>query len=83
MRLHELVSIATVLATYAGCSPPTKKEKRSFILMIKWFYDQWARIAPWVPCVNLRDERGIPITAHREGVEALVMKRLPSAFVLP
>jgi hypothetical protein len=30
VRLRELVSIASVVASLCGCSVPTKKEKRSF-----------------------------------------------------
>jgi hypothetical protein len=83
VRLHELVSIAQVVASLAGCTPPTKKEKRSYLLMVKWFHDRWAKIGPWIPVTNLRDEGQVPITARREGIETLIMTGLSRSYGIP
>jgi hypothetical protein len=70
----ELKSIATVVASLAEITPPSREEKRHYFKLIKWFRDSWAVITPFMKIVELRDEFNIPIDNKREMVDKGVKK---------
>jgi hypothetical protein len=66
VRLAELSSIATLAAVVARVKAPTREMKRSFLLMITWFRDNWADVMPYLPLMQLRDGDDRPIDMTRE-----------------
>jgi hypothetical protein len=69
VRLGELKSVATVLAMLARAAPPTRGMNRHHGQLMRWFREHWSEIAPFIPLVQLRDEKGRPIDGQRELVE--------------
>lgn len=67
--MKELGSIAIVAATLVGISPPSRAARRSFVLMIKWFQDNWSTLFPVLLVIQLRDENNCVIDARREAIE--------------
>jgi hypothetical protein len=72
VRQPELQSIAHILCGLTGAlSPPSRSEKRSFPLMIRWFDVNWATIGPWMTLIDLRDEHANVINFKRERAETM------------
>jgi hypothetical protein len=69
VTIHELQSVAEVLAGCTGLLPPGREAKRSFPVLVKWFVSSWARISPWLAVIELRDECGQVIDGQRESLE--------------
>lgn len=55
IRHGELLSIAEVVAQYSGVFLDRDAKRRKTVL-IKWFQENWARIAPFLSCVVLEDK---------------------------
>jgi hypothetical protein len=67
VRQPELRSIANILSGFIeALQPPSRSEKRSFPLMIRWFDVNWATIGPWIPLVHLRDSQMDIVNFTRE-----------------
>lgn len=65
--LKEYVSIATILSTLLPqVKEPSRTEKRSFVLLMKWFKENWELIFPVLPFIQLRDENKKVIDGQRE-----------------
>jgi hypothetical protein len=58
VTVHELVSIATVVASFSGVPLPNRKQKRSLAELTGWYRNNWAFISPFLPLIQLRDEGG-------------------------
>jgi hypothetical protein len=69
VRLSELKSIAAILARITGFPGPSRDAKRSYILTVKWFKDNWKWVLPWLPLVQLKDARNMVIDGQREAKE--------------
>jgi hypothetical protein len=70
VRQRELSSVATVLCSLIETFPlPTRSEKRSFPLLIRWFEQNWTEIAPFLPLINLCTESFEVINFARERLE--------------
>jgi hypothetical protein len=69
IRFNELKSIAKIAIMLTNVEPPTRAMKRHFPQMIQWFHNNWDRLAPIMPCIQLRDEHYFPIDGNRELVE--------------
>jgi hypothetical protein len=69
VRLGELKSVALILASLADVSAPGRDTNRQYSLLMQWYDRHWARIAPFLPMVQLRDADDRPIDAHREMIE--------------
>jgi hypothetical protein len=66
VSLGELRSIAMVIAMLGDVRPPGREVKRSKVLMIKWFADNWQKVAPWLPFIALLDETLAVVDGRRE-----------------
>jgi hypothetical protein len=65
-------SIALVLCSLIEkLTVPTRSEKRSFPLLIRWFELNWARIEPFLPLVQLRDANFEAINFTRQKADWL------------
>jgi hypothetical protein len=53
----------------SACPMPTKKEKESFLLMLKYYCANFAVISPLLPFVTLWDENEVPIDSRRERID--------------
>jgi hypothetical protein len=69
VRLHELASVAVIAARLACVPQPKRDTRRHFVLLITWFRENWARVAPWLLCIGLRDEGDRPIDGRREAID--------------
>jgi hypothetical protein len=75
VRQRELLSVANVLCTIIETLPlPTRSEKRSYPLLLRWFEVHWALIEPWLPLFSLRDEHGKIINFERERMETMTRR---------
>jgi hypothetical protein len=64
--LGELKSIAAILSHITGFPGPSRDAKRSYILTIRWFKDNWRWVFPWLPLVQLKDAANRVIDGKRE-----------------
>jgi hypothetical protein len=64
--LAELKSIAAILSAITGFPGPKRDAKRSYILTIKWFKDNWKWVMPWLPLIQLKDADEMVIDGKRE-----------------
>jgi hypothetical protein len=69
VTLRELSSIAMIVSSFAAVQPPSRDAKRRFPSLLQWFRDSWSAIAPFLPFVQLLDEKGLAIDGRRELVE--------------
>jgi hypothetical protein len=69
VTLKELCSIACVIALQARIKPPLREVKRSKVLIIKWFIENWDKVAVWLPFVALLDVEEHVIDVQRELAE--------------
>jgi hypothetical protein len=76
VRHRELETVALILCSLNNQLPvPTRSERRSFALMIRWFETYWAKLEPILPLVALRDEFDEVINLKREQQETMVKQR--------
>lgn len=66
VTLNELASVACVVAHFAQVQGPSRKAKRSFCQLVRWFIENWAAISVVLPLVHLRDSNCEVIDARRE-----------------
>jgi hypothetical protein len=66
VSLRELASLADTFAALTPIPRPSRETRRQLRFLIEWFENSWAVIAPFVPLVHLRDERGRVIDGMRE-----------------
>jgi hypothetical protein len=69
VSLRELESLALVIAGCAHIPHPPREARRKFPMLIEWFRRWWHIVCPWLPLVQLRDTRNVPIDARRELTE--------------
>jgi hypothetical protein len=74
LRLGELRSLAVILSSLAGIMPPGRGTQRQYILLVRYIRKHWARIAPVLPLVQLKDENDMLIDGRREMVERSMKK---------
>jgi hypothetical protein len=74
LRLGELRSLAVILSSLAGIMPPGRGTQRQYIQLVRYIRKYWARIAPVLPLVQLKDENNILIDGRREMVERSMKK---------
>jgi hypothetical protein len=73
--LTELGSIAIVIASIVGIKPPTRKVRRYYQKLIKWYHENWELVSVWLPFIELRDGGGMLID-HRREVFDHTLKRI-------
>jgi hypothetical protein len=66
VTVHELQSIAVILAHFAGIQAPSRREKRNCGYLVEWYRRYWQEILPWLPIIELRDRSGRVIDGRRE-----------------
>jgi hypothetical protein len=72
VRHRELLSVASVLCSLVEPLPlPSRTERRSFPLLIRWFRDNWAAIRPVFPLIHLCDDSRSVINFQRERRETM------------
>jgi hypothetical protein len=75
VSLGELRSIAVIVAMYVNVKPPGREVKRSKLLLISWFADNWPQVAPCLPCIGLRDEELRVVDGRRQLADREMRRR--------
>jgi hypothetical protein len=76
VTLKELRSIAVVVSLMSGLLEPSREDKRSYVLMIKWFKDRWETVGPMLPFIHLRDANDRIIDSRRELIDKVMKGHL-------
>lgn len=71
IRLKELASISIIISAMLKIQQPTRDERRSFPLLLKWYSSYWKLIEPILPIIHLRDSSNQIIDGRRELYESL------------
>ena len=72
IRQSELASVAIVLSQQLQLTHLSREAKRTFVPLIQWFHNNWAKIEPVLPFIQLFDDDLNPISGE---VQKLKMKR--------
>jgi hypothetical protein len=66
INVHELQSVAILIAHLTGIAAPSRAEKRNGAALVRWYMQHWAHVIPLLPMIELRDQGGEVISARRE-----------------
>lgn len=69
ISLFELKSVSTILTSVYNIPKPSRDQKRSSVLLLGWFIENWSYIEPVLPFIHLLDENKVVINGAREMIE--------------
>lgn len=67
IRHPELLSIAYILEKIGHLPKITRTCRRSYVVLIKWFNENWTEIEPLLNRIQLLDENEMVISGSRQG----------------
>jgi hypothetical protein len=66
VSVHELQSVAVLIAQLGRIDPPSRAEKRNGADLVRWYVKHWEHVTPWLAMIELRDQDGMAISGRRE-----------------
>ena len=68
VRHNELLGIAQILQEIVELPPINRACKRSFVVLLKWYENNWKIIEHYLPYITLCDDNYIPINDNRSTI---------------